>query len=362
MPVDKIVIAANYPIRPDRIGGMDRFFWRLNQQLKNQNIKALWVFPKAQDDFHYQEEGLEIYFIDGLAFEKDLTRFLIEIGGTALLVTHFLPYNTRYQKEWKSAGAYKIIAVDHMSRPIKSRKISYRFRYFLKGLFNYYQVDQVVAVSSFVKESVKKELGPWWSAKTKVIYNGVDQSVFSLQAYTPGKLPVFFAIGHLIREKGFQVLLRACSILNYRNLDFKLYIAGEGPYKAKLEALVINLGLTNKVFFLGSISNQEEWLGKSDLAIIPSLWKEAFGFTVVEAMSCGATIIASKTGGISEILENKECLVKSGDERKLAAAIEKNLTSKGSLENRISNSEVVRSRFSLEKMVDGHLGIIKSFL
>lgn len=77
--------------------------------------------------------------------------------------------------------------------------------------------------------------------------------------------------------------------------------------------------------FCGKKNNVYEYLVKSDIFIYPSIWEEAFGISIIEAMGLGIPVIATKKGGIPEIIVNNEngFLVESNNEEELANTIEK---------------------------------------
>jgi glycosyltransferase involved in cell wall biosynthesis len=153
----------------------------------------------------------------------------------------------------------------------------------------------IVANSHFVKRSLETAgFGP-----VQVIWNGVAPR-------EPGgpllAEPTASFAGRLVPEKGVAVLLRAfAGVPNGR-----LLIAGDGPERASLENLTVQLGLAARVRFLG-------WLGAAELErelrgswahVAPSLWAEPFGFVAAEAMMRGTAVIASDTGGLAEIVQD----------------------------------------------------------
>jgi glycosyltransferase involved in cell wall biosynthesis len=301
---------------------------------------------------------MKISFVAKDGFEQGLSKIITNEGGVRLLVTHFLPYNTRFTSQWKMAGAMKLLAVDHMSRPRFSKKASYRMRHFLKGLYNYSQVDHIVAVSDFVKQATIQELGPWWGGKTSVIYNGVDRSLFQPAVLQEKPQPVLFAIAYLMEDKGIQFLLEALQLLKADGSEVQLFIAGDGPYRVDLEKQVFYLGLERQVNFLGNINDQYQWFAKADAVVLPSLWKEACPFTVIEAMSCGARLIASDIGGIPDLMASTGTLVPPANTVELAKAIKEVFEEKDSFVKRSAASSHASEFFSLNSMVSQHAQLI----
>jgi glycosyltransferase involved in cell wall biosynthesis len=104
-------------------------------------------------------------------------------------------------------------------------------------------------------------------------------------------------IGTIHPSKGIEILIKAFAKCNLEN--YRLLVAGSGD-NAYIEALK-KLAGNSKVVFLGR-QNASEFYKKIDLLVVPSLWNEPFGRTVVEAQSAGIPVIASCKGGIPEIL------------------------------------------------------------
>lgn len=124
------------------------------------------------------------------------------------------------------------------------------------------------------------------------------------------------------RYKGLHVLLSALATYKKQGGTFVLNIIGEGreidEYKAQSEAL----GLSAEVFFIGAVSTMHE-IGQhfldSDLFILPSL-TEGLPRVVIESMACGVPCIATRVGGIPELLP-RDCLVDANDDKQLADKI-----------------------------------------
>ena len=93
--------------------------------------------------------------------------------------------------------------------------------------------------------------------------------------------------------------------------------------KAEMEERVKELALSPSVRFLGFRSDIARVTSTYDVAVIPSIWDELFGWTVIEAMACGKPVIASRSGGIPEIITDGKTgiLVEPGDSEALAHAV-----------------------------------------
>ena len=112
-------------------------------------------------------------------------------------------------------------------------------------------------------------------------------------------------LGRLSAEKGVEVLLRAWSLVGYK--DRELWIAGSGPEETKLKKLADELELSN-VKWLGFVprSKQEELWENSSFSIIPSIWPEPYPLSFLEAWEHGRPFIGSRIGAMKEVLQDSQ--------------------------------------------------------
>jgi glycosyltransferase involved in cell wall biosynthesis len=128
-------------------------------------------------------------------------------------------------------------------------------------------------------------------------------------------------VGRLIDAKGVHVLLEALATL----VGVTALVAGDGPAREALEAKAQELGLGERVRFVGWITPERRasLFGGSRLLSLPSLWDEPFGIVGVEALGAGLPVVASDAGGVSSWLDDGRTgtLVPRGDSAALAGAI-----------------------------------------
>jgi glycosyltransferase involved in cell wall biosynthesis len=156
----------------------------------------------------------------------------------------------------------------------------------------------------------------------EVIYNGIDADFFTPAAGTRSKTPLFAYVGRLKRYKGVDLILQAFARMD--RSDARLSIAGSGDYREHLEKLSDTLGISDRVRFLGFISDEEKRdLLRSAWASIFASPKEGWGLTNIEAQACGTPVIASNSPGLRESLVDGETgvLVPHGDITALAEAM-----------------------------------------
>ena len=122
----------------------------------------------------------------------------------------------------------------------------------------------------------------------------------------------FLGMGRFVDWKGFDDLLRAFAKFLEEigeHERFYLWLAGDGPEREKLEALVDELNISNKVKFWGFVEDVRSILWGADIYVHPSWGDEAFGLSLLEAMSAGLPVIASQSGGMTEILNRSQGLL-----------------------------------------------------
>jgi glycosyltransferase involved in cell wall biosynthesis len=153
--------------------------------------------------------------------------------------------------------------------------------------------------------------------------------------------------------KGFHVLLDAVRRLRQQGReDVVLALCGEGPQLPELREQARPLG--EQVRFLGRRDDVPQLLGGATIAVVPSLWEEAFGLAVAEGMAAGVPVVASRIGGIPEQVEDGQSglLVPPGDADALAGALLR-LLSDPEERTRLAaqGRERARNHFSIERTV-----------
>ena len=151
--------------------------------------------------------------------------------------------------------------------------------------------------------------------KVKVIPNGIDPERFQPldaksarhQLGLPEEGAIVVSAGYLIESKGHHLLIAAVAKLLERFPKLRLYVIGEGVYRTKLEELVREKQLKEHVFLVGDRPNQELslWFSAADLSCLMSS-REGWPNAVSEALACGTPVLATRAGGIPEIITSSE--------------------------------------------------------
>jgi len=228
----------------------------------------------------------------------------------------------------------------------------------------YPSAKAIIAVSRGVAEDVSKVLSMPINT-ISIIYNPiVNAEIFVKAEEAPRhpwlvdkRAPIILSVGRLVPQKDFMTLIRAFAVLEGKN-DARLIILGEGDERSRLERLVAELGLQERVSLPGFMKNPYAEMASADVFVLSSRW-EGFGNVLVEAMACGTPVVSTSClGGPAEIMEGGVYgkLVAPGDVVALAAAIEETLA------NPI-DSETLRTRanvFSIESASAKYLEVIES--
>ena len=160
--------------------------------------------------------------------------------------------------------------------------------------------------------------------RIRVIYPGIDTSIFTPLPAARASTPVFTYLGRLKRYKGVDVVLRAFARLAHPGA--RLDIAGTGDHRVALEELASSLDLGDRVRFLGFIPEEEKLaLLRRSWALVFASPKEGWGITNLEAAACGTPVIASNSPGIRESVIDGQTgyLVRHGAESEMADAMQR---------------------------------------
>jgi len=189
-----------------------------------------------------------------------------------------------------------------------------------------------------ISESTRDDLDARGISPTKVrvILPGVDSEWLKPDDDAPrAEIPTFLYVGRLRRYKGIDILFRAMAILRSSGACPELKIVGRGDDLDRLQKLAGDLDLTDKVEFLGFVSEKEKRdLLRSAWAVVFPSAKEGWGIVNVEAAACGTPAIASNSPGLRESVRHEETgvLVKHGSHQELAAAMHRFASDPGLVE------------------------------
>lgn len=185
------------------------------------------------------------------------------------------------------------------------------------------KVDRMLTVS----ESFRQYMTPYLDRPDNVIVipNGFDEKRFRPIAHD-NQVSQFITVCRLVPAKGLDILLRACAKLKQAGHPFVLHIIGDGPIRAELEQLAVDLDLYDEIIFYGYMLHPEEFMPFFDVFVLPSR-AESFGSVFAEAALCLLALVGTDVGGIGEQIENEVngLLVPPENVDALAEAMEKTI-------------------------------------
>lgn len=260
----------------------------------------------------------------------------------------------------RAMGYRKIILSDQLSGVCRDLPPGLRR---LKNLANRLQVSGASAITALSSHIMERQIAAGIPAeRTRVLHIGCELREYAVPSpelrarlriehgFGAGDVVVCFA-GRLMPEKGVDVLLKAISTVQSSVPGIRLLIVGHGVEEKLLRIQAQELELADLVRFVGHVPSVVPYLQLSDIFVCPSRWEEGFGYVNIEAMAVGLPVIASRAGGITDVVKDGRTgfLVRPGDHLALARSLEL-LASDSDLRVRMGEEGNVRAReeFSLQ--------------
>jgi len=220
------------------------------------------------------------------------------------------------------------------------------------------EADAYAACSNYIAKKAEDIV----KRPVHTIYNGVDTKFFEPKKVKKEDKLIILFMGALLMWKGFPYLLKAFKNIEKKIKNAELWIAGIGVDGPKIRDLAKNLGL-RKVRFLGFIPQKQLpfIISKCDVFIVPSP-EEAFGITIIEAMSCGKPVISTNASGPKEII-TKDCgfLIKPSSSKAIEETI-LNLKNYDLIKMGEKARRRVENNFTWQHAVDSLMKIYKKMI
>ena len=192
--------------------------------------------------------------------------------------------------------------------------------------FSIEKSDRLSAVSRFLRDETQRAFG-CAGCDVQVIHNFIDPEVYDRNRYPPtlrgqfdGSRKVLMHISNFRPVKRVRDIVRIYARVN-REIPSVLVMVGDGPDRVEAEDEARKLGVEDSVFFLGKIDAVAPLLAGADLFLLPSQ-HESFGLSALEALACGVPVIATRSGGLAEVVIDGEtgALCPVGDVEAMAGA------------------------------------------
>jgi len=224
--------------------------------------------------------------------------------------------------------------------------------------FSIEQSDGVTAISQYLRERTLREFDV--KNNIQVIYNFVNCDVYVRDAGATQRRAEYAPNGEriLVHLSNFRPVKRITDTIEIldrvrKKIPSKLLLIGDGPDRSRAEWLAVQKGIHNDVLFLGKQDNVHEKLALADLILMPSEL-ESFGLAALEAMACEVVPIATRVGGVPEVIEHGKSgfLADVGDVDTMARYAIELLSDESRLrEMGKACREVAQSRFCSSKII-----------
>ena len=351
------------------VGGTERVVWELATRLSPQRFDVrLWLSPvPALDEFAQALEGRglaveRVAEVDSRWDWRGMLRTwsaLRRVRPAVLHVHHVWPAADRYLASLaRAAGVKHLVVTEHIvgqphsgpQRALKRDELS--------------RADAVTAVCGAVAEMLVSDYGISRD-RVRVVPNGAELPDESRESPLAREWrerfgaslirPLWVVAARLEEQKGHTVLLDALGEVWKRGLDFTLAVAGDGALRGALEERAQQLGLGQRVRFLGQVDDVGPLLAAADAVVLPSLW-EGLPLTLLEAMARSRPVIATAVGGVGEVIDNgvHGVLVPAGDVLALADELERfHRKTERAIRLGRAGGERVRADYTWQAVVEG---------
>ncbi len=326
----RVLYAAH--VDPSRkFGSMEEQAFFLAAAFKERGGVFLPVFPAAPEEVglaHYEAAGLEVAALDLSRFDwKTLSQLLRLTARYEIEVVHwnFFPSLTnRYV--WAMsllAPSVKHYFTEHNSPQPGASRSRGRLKLVKRLLLRRYA--RVIGVSRFMTDYLRGQ--HVWPTPTCLLHfintdrfrpDSEVRAAVRRRLNADGRF-VLVATAYLLKAKGIDVAVMALANLPE---SVNLWVIGDGPESAALGALSRELGVQDRVRFLGLQSQVEPYMQAADAFVCPTL-AEAAGLVNIEAQACGLPVAASRVGGVPEYVADGRTgvLFPPGDAEALARAV-----------------------------------------
>ena len=214
--------------------------------------------------------------------------------------------------------------------------------------------DSAIALT----ENMKKVMQDIYNRDIAVVPNGIELGVNVEKPHVRILEETYkriLFVGRLHPVKGVRYLIQAMQLIHARRPETKLILVGDGEERDYLEDLTDHLGIRECVDFVGEVPHERiiDYLDHADVFVLPSL-SESFGIVLLEAMACGLPIVATRVGGIPEIIEDgvNGYLVNPGAYQEMSERIQLLLRDEPSTAEMSRNNRQKATGYSWEQVVN----------
>ena len=318
------------------IGGAQRLLSDLLPIQKQQGIDVSLLVLKSEDNTFSKkvaDSGVPIISLNVKSFRNPFLAFKVRKVIRQYDVVHAHLVHALYLCSIAARGLdVKIVYTEHSTS--NNRRSKSFMRPIEKWIYGRY--EKLISIS----EQTQTALQSWLQSNDKrfvVVHNGVDTKAFSSihREKTPNSL---IMVSRFARSKDQETVIRAMKMLNE---DVTVRFVGDGENLEHCKQVAKEIGVENRVSFLGARSDVANLIAESYIGIQSSNW-EGFGLTAVEMMAAGLPVIATEVDGLKQVVEGAGVLFPVGDAAVLAQYVKRILNDE-SYYDRLSEASTERA-------------------
>jgi glycosyltransferase involved in cell wall biosynthesis len=314
-------VVSVFGVNPSRIGGGEVFARALSSRLAGHGWESVLCYQSLPEG-----EVRRFLELPNVTFDvlKDADRLAARPAGdlAAILKRHpadilhlyFTGFLSLYPWVARCCGVNRVFFTDQGSHPegyVAMRRPTWK-RLLVRALN--LPLNQVICISDYnVDLMLRRDAND--AGRVMRIYNSVDLAAahgdgaaFRLRHGVPAGAPVVAQASWMIPEKGITDLIEAARIVIDRIPQAHFVLAGEGKHRPEYMAMARDLGMESHFTWTGLVHNPvaEGLYAASDVVCQVSRWEEAFGWVIAEAMAASRPLVATRVGGIPELVADGE--------------------------------------------------------
>jgi glycosyltransferase involved in cell wall biosynthesis len=312
-------VLSVFAVNPQRIGGVEMFARELSLQLDSFGWKSVLCFldsPPRNVGCFLAAPGVSIERLPGTgrlrwSVLRDMSRLLRKYRPE-ILHMHFTDSSSLLPWLARLRSVRRIYVTDHISRREGSSARRAAWWKLAIGRALNWPLTGLIAVSDYNALS-DKTYGAIPERRVTRIYNGVDLSRISgdagrfRQEHTiPDDRAIVLQVSWMIPEKGVEDLIEAARLVLSSNPNVQFVLAGEGASRREYMARAEAAGMADHFTWTGLIGDPlaSGVYAAANVVCQLSRWQEAFGWMIAEAMACSRPVVATRVGGIPELVED----------------------------------------------------------
>ncbi len=342
-----LMLTWEYP--PRVVGGISKVVYDLSHRLIKDGHQVTVITYRDGDTSYYEDdEGINVYRVDNYMIQpNNFIDWIMQLNFNMVakaseLMNKFGKFDVIHAHDWlvsyaakslKEAYDVPMVATIHATENGRNSGIHDETqRYINDSEWQLtYEASEVIVNSNYMKNEIQRIFGLPYD-KINVIPNGIQLDKFDgierdyelRRQYAMDNEKIILYVGRLVYEKGVQNLIAAMPKILENYHDSKLVICGRGGMMDELKQQAHNLGIDEKVYFVGycDAAKVQKMYINADIAAFPSTY-EPFGIVALEGMLSGTPAVVSDVGGLNEIVEHGVTGMKSyaGNSNSIADSI-----------------------------------------